>query len=296
MLALGAVIAFPPEAKSIHWYCLPSAADSYNVSAEQFGFAGGASRWIYREPAPLSGESVLQGPSLLGAFDSKTGYGVADLFAQIETTSGVFVSKTVRLISVADDVPPFQQTLSSEFNLPYIFFGSSLARLGASGPEVGLGADCANFIIFGLRGCGWQIPWSDAKHLIPRLNLLERVDLDQSATNPEQLVRVQSDDLNSGIVIIFDNHVAALWRSDRPGWLGLNDLVVHQLEGRPEIVPLAKLAKTRRRFSVLSVPRPERVIQVLIGGDVMLGRTLKHKILAGSDVLLPGLRLPVGQI
>ena len=168
MLALGAVIAFPPEAKSIHWYCLPSTADSYNVSAEQFGFAGGASRWIYREPAPLSGESVLQGPSLLGAFDSKTGYGVADLFAQIETTSGVFVSKTVRLISVADDVPPFQQTLSSEFNLPYIFFGSSLARLGASGPEVGLGADCANFIIFGLRGCGWQIPWSDAKHLIPR--------------------------------------------------------------------------------------------------------------------------------
>lgn len=279
--------ALPPDAKSIQWYCLRSTADSYNVSAEQFGFADGASRWIYREPAPLSGESVLQGQSLLGAFDSKTGYGVAELFAQIETTSGIFVSKTVRLISVADGVSPFQQALSSEFNLPYIFFGSSLARLGASGPEVGLGADCANFIIYGLRECGWQIPWSDAKHLIPRLNLLERVDLDQSATNPEQLVRVQSDDLNSGIVIIFDNHVAALWRADRPGWLGLNDLVVHQLEGRPEIVPLANLAKTRRRFSVLSVPRPEQAIQVVIGGDVMLGRTLRHKILAGSDLLLP---------
>jgi poly-gamma-glutamate capsule biosynthesis protein CapA/YwtB (metallophosphatase superfamily) len=279
--------AIPPDTKSIRWYCLRSTADSYNVSVEQFGFADGASRWIYREPALLSGESVLQGLSLLAAFDPKTGYGVAEIFAQIETNAGVFVSKTVRLISVADDVSPFQQALSSEFNLPYIFFGCSLARLGASGPEVGLGADCANFIISGLRDCGWQIPWSDAKHLIPRLNLVERVDLDQSATNPEQLVRVRSDDLNSGIVIIFDNHVAALWRTEQPGWLGLNDLVVHQLEGRPEIVPLAMLTKTRRRFSVLSVPRVEQAAHVLIGGDVMLGRTLKDKILAGSDVLLP---------
>jgi poly-gamma-glutamate capsule biosynthesis protein CapA/YwtB (metallophosphatase superfamily) len=279
--------AVPPDTKSIRWYGLRSTADSYNVSVEQFGFAEGASRWIYREPALLSDESVLQGSSLLGAFDPKTGYGVAEIFAQIETSSGVFVSKKVRVISVADDVSPFQQALSSEFNLPYIFFGSSLTRLGVSGPEVGLGADCANFIIYGLRECGWQIPWSDAKRLIPRLNLLEKVDLDQSATNPEQLVRVQSDDLNSGIVIIFDNHVAALWRTERPGWLGLNDLVVHQLEGRPEIVPLAMLTKTRRRFSVLSVPRPEQAAHVLIGGDVMLGRTIKDKILAGSDVLQP---------
>jgi hypothetical protein len=279
--------AIPPDTKSIRWYCLRSTADSYNVSVEQFGFAEGASRWIYREPALLSNESVLQGSSLLGAFDPKTGYGVADIFAQIETTAGVFVSKAVRVISVADDVSPFQEALSSEFNLPYIFFGSSLTRLGASGPELGLGADCANFIIYGLRECGWQIPWSDAKHLIPRLNLLARVDLDQSATNPEQLVPVKTDDRKSGIVIIFDNHVAALWRTERPGWLGLNDLVVHQLEGRPEIVPLARLTKTRRCFSVLSAPRPEQAIEVLIGGDVMLGRTIKNKILAGSDVLRP---------
>jgi hypothetical protein len=287
LASFSLVAAAPPDTKSIRWYGLRSTADSYNVSVEQFEFADGASRWIYREPALLSDESVLQGPSLLDAFDRKTGYGVAEIFAEIETNAGVFVSKTVRLISVADGVSPFQQALSSEFNLPYIFFGGSLARSGVSGPEVGLGADCANFIICGLRQCGWQIPWSDAKHLIPRLKLLEKVDLDQSATNPEQLVRVQSDDLNNGIVIIFDNHVAALWHTERPGWLGLDDLVVHQLEGRPEIVSLAMLAKTRRRFSVLSMPRPEPAAHVLIGGDVMLGRTLKHKILAGSDVLSP---------
>ncbi|MBV9875641.1 MAG: CapA family protein [Verrucomicrobia bacterium] len=279
--------AVPPDTKSIRWYCLRSTADSYNLSVEEFEFAERASRWIYREPALLSDESVLQGSSLLGAFDPKTGYGVAEVFAQIETTAGVFVSKAVRLISVADDASPFQEAISSEFNLPYLFFGSSLARLGATGPELKLGADCANFIIYGLRQCGWQIPWSDAKHLIPRLNLLARVDLDQSVTNPEQLTPVQTDDLKSGIVIIFDNHVAAVWRTERPGWLGLNDLVVHQLEGRPEIVPLAKLTKARRRFSVLSVPRPEQAIRVVLGGDVMLGRTIKKRILAGSDVLRP---------
>src|SRR5260370_7765156 len=95
------------------------------------------------------------------------------------------------MISIADDVSPFQQALSSEFNLPYIFFGSSLARFGASGPEVGLGADCANFIIYGLRECGWQIPCSDAKHLIPPLNLFHIVLLAQPPTKPDQLALVQ---------------------------------------------------------------------------------------------------------
>jgi hypothetical protein len=284
-LRLAAVL--PVETRSVRWYSLRSTTDSYSVSDEQFGFADGAPRWIYQEPVLLSDEPTLQGPALLSAFDSKTGYGIANLFVLIETSSGSFDSKIVRVISVADGVPSFQQALSSEFNLPYIFFGSSLAGTGATGPEVGLGADCANFIIYGLRQNGWQIPWSDAKHLIPKLNLLAKVDLDRLSLDPDHLVPLQSHEVNNGIIVIFDNHVAALWHRSLARWLGLNDLVVHQLEGRPEIVSLANLAKSRRHFSVLTVPQPKRAMRVLIGGDVMLGRTNGRKILAGSDLFLP---------
>jgi poly-gamma-glutamate capsule biosynthesis protein CapA/YwtB (metallophosphatase superfamily) len=278
--------AAPPDAKSIHWYRLRSTADSYSISEQEFGFADGAPHWIYREPVPLSDASILQGSALLNAFDSKTGYGAADLFVQIETEAGVLSSKTIRIVSAADSVSPFQQALSSEFNLPYIFFGSNLARAGATGPEVGLGADCANFIIYGLRQTGWQIPWSDAKHLIPKLDRLAKVDLDQSVSDPTKLVQLPSADFRDGVIVVFENHVAALWQPQRPGFLGLNDLMVHQLEGQAEIVPLAELTKNRRHFSVLTVPHPERTIQVLVGGDVMLGRTNADKAIAGTDLFL----------
>ena len=277
-------VAVPPDTKGIHWYCLRSAADTYSISDQDFGFADGAPHWIYREPVLLSDDSILQGPALLNAFDAKTGYGTADLLVQIETESGVLRSKAVRIVCIADGVSPFQQALSSEFNLPYIFFGSNLAHAGATGPEVGLGADCANFIIYGLRQTGWQVPWSDAKHLIPNLNLLAKVDLDQSGLDPAQLVRLQPDDLNHAVIVVFDNHVAALWQPHRPDYLGLSDLMVHQLEGHAEIVPLADLTKNRRHFSVLGLPHREPAIRVLVGGDVMLGRTNAQKVVAGADL------------
>jgi poly-gamma-glutamate capsule biosynthesis protein CapA/YwtB (metallophosphatase superfamily) len=274
----------PADAKSVQWYSLRSAADSYSLSNQEFGFADGAPRWIYREPVPLSVEPILQGQNLRRAFDARTGYGVADVFVRVETGSGSFDSKVLRVTCIADSVSRFQQALSAEFNLPYIFFGGKLAAPGATGPEVGFGSDCANFIIYGLRQAGWQIPWSDAKHLISSLRLMARVDLDQPHADMRSLVRLQPDDIYNGVIIVFDNHVAALWSSSNPGFLGLNDLVVHQLEGRPEIFSLAELARTRHQFSVLTVPKPLRTIRILVGGDVMLGRTNGQKILEGTDI------------
>jgi poly-gamma-glutamate capsule biosynthesis protein CapA/YwtB (metallophosphatase superfamily) len=277
----------PADAKSVCWYSLQSTVDSYSLSDQQFGFADGAPRWIYREPKPLSVEPILSGQNLLRALDPKTGFGVAEIFVRFETNSGVFDSKLLHVACIDDGNSEFRHALSAEFNLPYIFFASKLATSCAAGPEVGLGSDCANFVIYALRQSGWQIPWSDAKHLIPRLGMLARVDLDQPQSDPERLVQLRSDDFENGVIVVFDNHAAALWSTTMSGFLGLNDLVVHQLEGRPEIVPLAHLAKTRRQFTVLTVPRPEREIRVLVGGDVMLGRTNGKKILNGADLFQP---------
>ncbi len=277
----------PPDAKSVRWSCLRSTFDSYSSSDQELGFANGAPHWIYRDEVPLSNEPILQGQDLLRAFDQRTGYGVAELFVQVETPLGTFDSKRLRITCVADVVSRFQQTLSAEFNLPYIFFGNKLTAPGATGPEVGLGGDCANFIIHGLRQAGWQIPWSDARRLIPRLSLLARVDLDEPHADSQGLVHLQPDDEHNGVIFVFDNHVAALWSSKTPGSLGLSDLVVHQLEGRPEILPLADLVKNRRQFSVLTVPKAQGTIRALVGGDVMLGRTNQQKILDGVDLFQP---------
>jgi capsule synthesis protein PGA_cap len=285
--AIRLEFVLPADAKSVRWYSLPSTLESYSLSDQQFGFADGAPRWIYHEPKFLSVEPVLSGQNLLHALDPNTGFGVAEIFVRLETDSGVFDSKLLRVTCIDDGSSQFRQALSAEFNLPYIFFASKLATSCATGPEVGLGSDCANFVIDALRQSGWQIPWSDAKHLMPRLTLLARVDLDQPQSDPERLVQLGSDDAENGIIIIFDNHVAGLWSTTTSGFLGPNDLVVHQLEGRPEIVPLAYLTKTRHQFSVLTVPRPEREIRTLVGGDVMLGRSNEKKIRNGVDLFLP---------
>ena len=46
----------------------------------------------------------------------------------------------------------FLEGLSEQFNLPYVY-GSGLLRTseGATGPDTGMGADCTNFLIAGLR-------------------------------------------------------------------------------------------------------------------------------------------------
>jgi hypothetical protein len=278
---------FSSDARAVRWYTLRPTAESYSLSNQELGFADQASPWIYREPELLSNELVLQRDELFRAFDPKTGYGVADFFVQVDTGSGTFDSKIVRITSVAETGSVFLRALSSEFNLPYIFFGGRLSAPGATGPEAGLGSDCANFVIHGLRQAGWQIPWSDAKHLVERLKLLARIDLKQPAIDPQRLVALEPEDCGNGVIIIFDNHVAALWSARTSGFLGLNDLVVHQLEGMPEILPLSELVKTRPQFSVLTVPSTSRATRILIAGDVMLGRTNGEKIAAGIDVFRP---------
>jgi Bacterial capsule synthesis protein PGA_cap len=284
-ITIEAVI--PSDVKAVRWYSLRSTGQSYSLSDQEFGFADRAPCWIYQEPELLSTEPILQGQELLCAFDGKTGYGVADVFAQVETGSGIFDSKIVRITSTVETGSRFLRALSAEFNLPYIFFGGRLAVPGGTGPEVGLGSDCANFIIHGLRQAGWQIPWSDAQQLIPRLRLLARIDLERSPFDGDRLVALDPGNNDNGVIIVFDNHVAALWASKTPGFLGLDDLVVHQLEGPPEILPLSDLVKSRRQFSVLTVPSTSQAIRILVAGDLMLGRTNGERIAAGIDVFRP---------
>src|SRR5688572_28631377 len=76
---------------------------------------------------------------------------------------------------------------------------------------------------------------------------------------------------------------------DQPpiGILDSNDRVAHQLEGLPEILSLGQflLARKAARFDLLRAPPPPRETDLLLGGDVMLGRTVGDQIKNGADPL-----------
>src|SRR6185503_16549338 len=87
--------------------------------------------------------------------------------------------------------------------------------------------------------------------------------------------------LEAGLIVHLGNHVAVVME-DRPplGVLDDGDRVAHQLEGVPEILSLGHLLASRKadRFDLWRVPSWHDQIDLLVGGDVMLGRTVGDEI------------------
>ncbi len=166
----------------------------------------------------------------------------------------------------------FRAALTEQFGLPYLFGSGALNDGNNRGPETNWGADCANFIVYALRRQGLRIPWSNPKQL---RQYLEPNGLNFSAA-----------DLERGLIVHFGSHVAAVME-DRPplGVLNAEDIVVHQLEGPPEMLSLGELLKARgnTRFDFLRVPPPTAETDLRVGGDVMLGRSVGEQIKNGAD-------------
>jgi hypothetical protein len=175
----------------------------------------------------------------------------------------------------------FRAALTEQFGLPYLF-GSGELRDGANtGPETGWGADCANFVVYAFRRQGRAIPWSNPKQLRRYLEPVgEAVRTGEASLSDREV--------EAGLIVHFGSHVAAVME-DRPplGLLDSNDLVAHQLEGVPEMIPLSRLLAARKtgRFDLLRAPHPARETDLLLGGDVMLGRTVGDQIKNGADPL-----------
>jgi len=133
--------------------------------------------------------------------------------------------------------------------------------------------------VYALRRQGHRVPWSDPKQLRDHPDLIAR------STTPGTR-KFSADDLQRGIIVHLDTHVAALMEDRQPaGLLDENDLVAHQLAGAPEMVTLGELLRQRRRnrFDLFRMPPPKSAATLVFGGDVMLGRTCAAKIENGMD-------------
>ena len=144
----------------------------------------------------------------------------------------------------------FRAAITEQFGLPYLFGSGELIDGANTGPETGLGADCANFVVYALRRQGRPIPWSNPKQLRKHLESLRReCPRGRSAESATPIIA-------DGLFVHLGSHVAAVME-DRPplGVLDRGDLVAHQLEGVPEILSLGQFLAARKTEPLRSVAR-----------------------------------------
>ena len=265
----------------VEWIALTPEHVRCNLTAEradEIGFARGAPpRPQWRETKLRQNGGALPIDELRAFFDRKTGCGAIRLQAHVEIDHHIRVTPAIEIRRFSGS--GFRAALTEQFGLPYLFGSGELRDGTNTGPETGWGADCANFLVYALRRQGRQIPWCNPKQL---RKYLEPVML--KAETGE--AKFSAEDANEGLVIHFGSHVAALIE-DRPpiGLLDATDLVAHQLEGLPEILSLGDLLTKRNnpRFDLFRVAHPQLQADLVVGGDVMLGRTVGEQIQAGAD-------------
>ncbi len=265
----------------VEWIALTPEHVRCNLTAEradEIGFASGAPprpRW--RETKLRQDGGSLPIEALRTFFDRKTGCGAIRLQARVEINHHIRETPAIEVRRLAGS--GFRAALTEQFGLPYLFGSGELRDGTNTGPETSWGADCANFLVYALRRQGRQMPWCNPRQL---RKYLEPVRLKTGAGE----AKFGDEDAAEGLVIHFGNHVAALLE-DRPplGTLDATDVVAHQLEGVPEMLSLGELLAKRNnpRFDLLRVTQRQPRPDLVVGGDVMLGRTVGEQIQAGAD-------------
>jgi hypothetical protein len=280
------------DVQRIEWVALTPQYARCNLTAnraDEIGFARGA------PPRPRWREVKLPGTErtlALGvARPPSPGFGVASRATATEEFGSMRVKARVEIGGHVRETTAievrrfagsgFRAAISEQFGFPYLFGSGELATVDNTGPETGFGADCANFVVYALRRQGRPVPWSNPKQLRKYLEpLAQNVRPGEAA--------ISAGDIDGGLIIHLGNHVAAVME-DRPplGVLDRGDLVAHQLEGVPAIVSLGQLLAARKtdRFDLLRASHHSGNADLLLGGDVMLGRTVGAEIERGADPL-----------
>ncbi len=257
--------------RRVTWLRWTPTAWAYNVLPELPSgkvFAGTAPPVVEYQATVLARTTSLSlGPEdWMRALPGSDRSGVLRVSAEVETEDGV--AHTARIEIRRGLGTGFRAGLSEQFGLPYVFGAGFLRRGGLTGPDTGVGNDCANFLVYAWRRSGLRMPWSNPAQLRRHLaGLAEGV-------RASDRIPIPKDASLRGLVIHLGSHVAALWEDRAPlGTLGPEDLVVHHLGGAPEVISLAELLRGRERptFDVYLGPSREPASWIAVGGDVMPG-------------------------
>lgn len=247
------------------WFALEPAAPSFNVGSRDFGFAADAPNWVRFIPRFLA-EGDSMPASAIRQYVGNPPRGFVRIYAESHLDGEIRRSNIAEIALRQPGMTGFRGSLSENFGLPYVFGCGQLRDDLATGPDLHAGADCANFLIQGLRHEGWNIPWGNPRQFAASLE--ELPDNELSAALVEE-----------GAFVHLGSHVLAIWEDRRPvGTVDPGDLIVHQLEGLPEIVPLREAMKNHPGFRLMRLRKPAKSITVVLGGNTMLARTVGDAI------------------
>lgn len=266
---------------SVRWAVLLPGSASYNVLPElPVGktFTDTSAPFIQErmEALPPTGDGSL--PPAIWQKLLPAGWGRVRLLAEVELAGG----GTARTPAVELRITTgkgFRAGLSEQFGMPYVFGAGFLRQGGETGPDTGVGNDCANFLVYAWRRSGRVLPWCNPAQLRRHLTMIRK------DCKPGETVAFEPGAIERGLVVHLGSHVAAVWE-DRPplGALTSEDLVVHHLGGIPELIPLAKLLEKRTAFDLMEMPAFGPVAEIGMAGDVNLsGITREEVLLAAAE-------------
>ena len=239
----------------IIWKSISSLYKSYNVVGSDFSFAEDASKFIqYQENIIdiVNNEIAINKNKIINLFDKNTGYGTIRIFAELHSNNEIYRTNTLR-ISIAES-RNYIGKLTEIFNLPYILGSSSLYSNFKSIVDERYGADCANFIIYGKKRLGYNIPFGNPLQLKKYLKRINVVDFFKKgkAYNKKKVIKINNKQIQKGLLLHFRTHIVAVYKDTKPfGILDKTDLIIHQLEGYPEIVKLGSLKYIKNQFEIM---------------------------------------------
>lgn len=237
----------------IHWLILTPKYKSINLTGKNYGFADNAPPWIiFQEQLIPNQGRQLKGADLINLFDSRIKFGTVRVLAEVVADQTMYRSNVVCLTRFQD--AGYLGRLTDIFNLPYVLGSSLIKDQGFVGPDAKYGADCSGFIIYGMRRLGADIPYLNPNQLRPYLTELDTVNgfKNGNACGKKGSVHLNDKLLHAGLLLHFGGHIVAVYQDNAPkNILDYNDLIIHQLEGFPEIVPLRTLPQIKRSFQVM---------------------------------------------
>ncbi len=198
--------------------------------------------------------------------DTNNGAGTMAFMVRIRMNNRILSSPGKQSIfrgGLSDDVPrvafraddTYIGRLTELFNTPYIW-GSSGTSATDHQAERLIGSDCADFIVYGARRLGKNIPYRATWHL----PLVTKTIVRGQSVNDKGIfldkaghpLKINKKGIHIGDLLLFSGHVAALVKDETPlGILDDNDIIIHTYWAPPKKQHIRDSAYSRSKVRIL---------------------------------------------
>jgi hypothetical protein len=249
----------------LRWYKLEPAGNFYNNTAGGFHWDPIEYRrhplgpWGQSWQMPADAHPVIYPDTHggLGTMAFKLAVKIGDRLLSSPGKESIFrgglSDAVIRVAFRRDDT--FPGYLTELFNTPYIW-GSAGYPPKKHQAERLIGSDCADFVVYGARRSGQNIPYRGSWHLPLVANTVARAEQVDSQGRFLQKggkpVAIGEDGVHIGDLLLFFGHVGALLEDRKPvGILDTNDIMIHTFWAPPTEEPISKTAYAEAAVRVL---------------------------------------------